>query len=266
MKQLFFGPPALPLFGILHYPPAESAGGEGIVIAPPFANEYFRSYRSNKVLADRLAKLGYFVLRFDYSGTGDSAGDDEDMSLVRWREDLQTSMAQLQEEAGVERIHLVGRRIGAALCIEASTKPEIQRVVLWDPVLNGRDYLAEIKEDHEEFIGMYRRVHRDMKEFQSDLYRFEALGQCFPGDLVDEIETLDLDSALSLSHVRACLIDSSEDQRLQASAQVLEKAGAHIDYRQVVDPWAKDPVNPIRVYLPNAILRAITDWFKVETP
>jgi pimeloyl-ACP methyl ester carboxylesterase len=262
MKQTYFGPPQLPLFGILHSPAKAEPGAVGVVIAPPFANEYFRSYRSLKILGDRLAKLGLFVLRFDFCGTGDSGGDDEDINLLRWREDLLASIEVLRQETGVERVHLVGRRLGAALCLEAAaTIPEIERVVLWDPVLNGHDYVAEILKDQHEFVNSYRRTRRSMQEFESDLYSFEALGQCFPRVFVNQLEELDLESGLALNDVHACFVDSSGDSHREPSSKLLEQAGAKVDYYHVKDALAKDYDNLIRVYLPNPILRTITEWF-----
>ena len=49
-----------------------------MVVCPPLGPEYFNSYRSLRHLADRLAENGVSALRFDYDGTGNSAGQDED--------------------------------------------------------------------------------------------------------------------------------------------------------------------------------------------
>jgi len=259
MKQLFFGPPDLPRFGILHLPPSGEVGDTGVVIAPPFANEYFRSYRSLKVLADRIAKLGYPVFRFELTGTGDAGGDDFDMSLARWREDLAAALEQLRLETGVSRFHLVGRRLGAALCLEVADRPEVDRVVLWDPIRTGKAYLEEMKEEHREFVGMYRGVHGSIREAEGSDFAFEALGQCFTEALVQDFQGWDPLGERDLSAVSALLLDTTVDGAGKAYADQLEAAGASVEYQTPSDPSAKDPTNPIRVYLPNKVLRAITD-------
>jgi len=262
MKQVSFGPPETPLFGLLHSPPPEEQGEFGIVITQPFANEYYRSYRSLKVLADRIAALGFFVLRFDYYGTGDSGGDDEDLGLPRWREDLLASIEFLRQETGVKKTHLIGRRLGGAICMEvASTVSGIERIALWDPVLNGKDYITELQEDHKDFVNVHHRDKWTIPEFKNDMYRFEALGQCFPNTLVDEIEAIQMNPTLKLGGVKICFIDSTPDKRQEPKIKDIERAGAKVDFFNILDSKTKDPLNPIRVYLPNPILRAISTWF-----
>ncbi|MBC8329954.1 MAG: hypothetical protein H8E31_14540 [Planctomycetes bacterium] len=262
MKQLYFGSTDLPRFGILHTPPEGVHGDLGVVIVPPFANEYFRSYRSLKVLSDRIAKLGFPVFRFDYTGTGDSGGDDQDMSLARWREDLADSLSLLGKETGVSRFQLVGRRLGAAMSLEAAAaRSDIERVVLWDPIPSGKEYLEEIVEEHRTFVSMYRGVHGSIRESEDSPFRLEALGQCFPGAFVDELEAWDLRRGLELGSVNAMFIDTTERGELEPYCRALAAAGATVEYQHVHDPARKEPTNPIRVYIPNRVLRTITDGF-----
>src|ERR1051325_66360 len=65
-----------PLFAWLHYPANPS--GHGVVLCAPLGYEQVHAHRSFRVLADQLAAAGVTALRFDYHGTGDSAGRDED--------------------------------------------------------------------------------------------------------------------------------------------------------------------------------------------
>ena len=50
----------------------------GVVIVPPVGYEYWSSHRTLRTLAERLAGQGCCALRFDFDGTGDSAGDQWD--------------------------------------------------------------------------------------------------------------------------------------------------------------------------------------------
>jgi predicted alpha/beta hydrolase len=68
------------LFAVLHEPAGSARAG--IVFCAPILHEYVRSQRLFALLAQALSEHGYRVLRFDYRGTGDSAGTDESFSLT----------------------------------------------------------------------------------------------------------------------------------------------------------------------------------------
>ena len=70
-----------------------------------------RTHKAARQLAMMLAKAGYHLLRFDYSGTGDSAGAGEDVTIAQWLEDIATAADELKETSGVSRIPFVGLRL-----------------------------------------------------------------------------------------------------------------------------------------------------------
>src|SRR5690242_13811216 len=76
-EACYFGPEERPLFGWLHRP-AGAAPRIGLVICNPFGYEAICAHRSLKHFARTAAENGCAALRFDYDGTGDSAGDDFD--------------------------------------------------------------------------------------------------------------------------------------------------------------------------------------------
>lgn len=140
MSALFFGPAGAPLFGYHHEPRGAARGAA--LICPSWGSEYQYAYRALQVLARRLAEHGFHVLRFDYTGTGDSWGDTTDANMVRWREDIAAAARELQALSGQRRLDLVGLRIGAALAASASALLGARRLVLWDPVLDGSGWVA----------------------------------------------------------------------------------------------------------------------------
>src|SRR3954451_13983708 len=75
MTPLFFGSRARRLFGI--YEPGRSGSRvpRAAVLCHPWGQEYIRAHRSMRRLANMLSATGRDTLRFDYFGTGDSAGD-----------------------------------------------------------------------------------------------------------------------------------------------------------------------------------------------
>jgi pimeloyl-ACP methyl ester carboxylesterase len=145
MNPLFFGSSNHPLYGVFHPAIGSNAKKEGVLLCPPFGQEYMRSHRAFRQLALLLNKKGYAVLRFDYRGTGDSSGDIEDTNTDEWLADIQTAAEELKETARVEKIHMVGLRLGAILASAASGNIDISKLVLWDSLRSGLAYDEELQ-------------------------------------------------------------------------------------------------------------------------
>jgi pimeloyl-ACP methyl ester carboxylesterase len=140
---LWFGPTERPLFGWAHLPEGNRARA-GVVLCPPLGPEYNAAYATLRLLAEQLAAEGFVVLRIDYDGTGDSAGEEDDPDrLPAWEASVRHALGLLRE-AGLARLALVGMRFGSALAaLAARSEGGVDCVVLWDPVYSGKSYLAE---------------------------------------------------------------------------------------------------------------------------
>ena len=141
MNPHFFSESSRALFGI--HTPARGLAEIGVVICPPLGQEGLTAHRSLRILADRLADAGVEVLRFDYYGTGDSSGEMRDGDLSLWAGNVRTATQHLREVAPVRRVVLVGLRLGATLALLAEV-PATSRIILWDPVLDGRHFIADL--------------------------------------------------------------------------------------------------------------------------
>lgn len=118
--------------------PARRARG-GILYVHPFAEEMHKSRRTAARQARRLAELGYLVLQVDLLGCGDSAGEFGDARWPLWQSDVRAALAWL--EARVDGpLALWGLRLGATL---ACGIPGVERLVLWQPVTNGEQFLSQ---------------------------------------------------------------------------------------------------------------------------
>lgn len=148
MNPFFFGTRQRRLFGV--YSPARaSASGSGtraVVLCAPWGQEYLRAHRAIKQLATLLNQAGVHVLRFDWFGTGDSAGEMLDASLAGWQADLETAIDELKDTTDAARVGLVGLRLGGALAaaVAARRRKDVDSLVLWDPVVSGEGYLKEL--------------------------------------------------------------------------------------------------------------------------
>lgn len=87
-------------------------------------------------LANRLSLAGLHTLRFDYFGTGDSAGEDCDGDPAGLRADVVTAIETLKDLAATETVTLIGLRAGAnvAAGAVAGLPDAIEALVLWDPI------------------------------------------------------------------------------------------------------------------------------------
>ena len=193
MVPTFFGPAGGRLFGI-HHPPLAAARGEGVVICQPWGHEYIRAHRTLRQLAEHLAEQGFPVLRFDYSGCGDSAGEEGESSVERWVADTHAAIDELKDTARVETVTLVGLRLGATMAARAAAaRADVRRLILWNPVTSGRDYLSHL-------ARLQRRWLKGRPG--SRLFAFaprpsELIGFEMPPALRREIERIDLSTRMT---------------------------------------------------------------------
>ncbi len=129
----------------MYYPPTETGLDSGSVLyVHPFAGEMFASRNIISALARDLAIAGVGVLTVDLYGCGDSGGDFSDARWEIWRYDLAASVHWLQAQ-GQDRISLWGLRLGALLAMDFAVRSQetYERIVLWQPVLTGRNTLTQ---------------------------------------------------------------------------------------------------------------------------
>jgi uncharacterized protein len=148
MIALHFGQPEAPLFGVYHPAATSRAGAHAIVVCNAFGTEYMVSHLALRRMAIALAARGHDVLRFDYFGTGDSTGEQEDISLSQWTSDIGAAVDELSDMSGRTPVTLLGVRLGAGLaCQFAASQPDrIRAVVAWDPIFVGDTYLAWLQQ------------------------------------------------------------------------------------------------------------------------
>src|SRR5829696_10582760 len=114
LQPVYFGPGGS-LFGAFH--PAERPRNRtvGVVMCHPAGHEHLRLQRTFRNIAAALARLGFPVLRFDYSGTGDSFGDGSTATFAAWQADLSAGLDEVMRRARVSRIALIGLRLGGTI-------------------------------------------------------------------------------------------------------------------------------------------------------
>jgi len=173
------------LFTWYHPPPAAVRRRAGIVICPPLGYEYMSSYRALRILAERLAALGFDTLRVDYDGTGNSEGCADDPARVdAWLRTVERAMAEVRRRTESDTMALVGLRAGSILALRAGAAAgSVARIVLWSPFQSGRAYIRELTAtarlsaqddvcDHDAETGINAEGYLFTDETVSDLKRW----------------------------------------------------------------------------------------------
>jgi pimeloyl-ACP methyl ester carboxylesterase len=139
---LLFGEGASPLYGVYHAgsgKPRKTA----VVLANPFGHEAMRAHRAFRQLATALARDGWATLRFDYAGTGDSAGEAPPADLDALAADIGRAIDEVRDLAAVRHVVVVGLRVGADAAVAAATgRRDVRGVVSWDPIVDGAAFVG----------------------------------------------------------------------------------------------------------------------------
>jgi putative redox protein len=114
------------LSGSLQIPDAEVKGG--VVLAHCFTCT--KAYKVVTHLASGIEEAGYAVLRFDFTGLGESEGDFADTSVTTNVEDLEAA-ARYMRQRGFGSCVMIGHSLGgAATLLAASRVPEVRAVAV----------------------------------------------------------------------------------------------------------------------------------------
>lgn len=254
------------LYGVLHQP-AGRQKQQGVVVCPPFGEEYLWSQRALVNFARVMAASGYSVLRFEYMGTGDSEGDFEEVSVQSMISDILAASKMLKDSVErVTSIALVGLRFGATLAVMAADKDEsIRTVTLWDPIMDGASYLRSLLRTN---IATQSAVYREIRQDSEALIQSMRVGktvniegyemswpmfsQAFEIDLTKLLEP-DVEHALLVQIVR------KEGEIDQSYAVLRNQWGCEVAQAVELPFWKE-----IRTYRPRAdnLTRITREWLE----
>lgn len=259
MTPLYFGSPQRRLFGI--YAPASAAARRtrAIVLCPPWGQEYLRAHRSLRQLALRLSAAGFHVLRFDYFGTGDSAGDLEDAGLPGWEADIESAIEELKDMSGAQRVGLVGLRLGATLAARVCTRQrrQIDSLVLWDPVLDGAAHIEELLSLDAALSG--QPAPRPRPEGRPG---WQLLGFALTPTLREQIAQAEALSLVASWPARSLVITSGPVPSLAALREALAQrgqGGAELEHLESEPAWLEHRSSGAGA-IPVALLDRLVGW------
>lgn len=242
-----------------HHLPIGAPRGEAVLLCAPAGHEYSRSHRALRQLASLFAKAGYHAFRFDYFGTGDSAGLYEEADPAEWRHDVAAAIELCRQRAGVASVGLVGARLGASLALQAAQgRRDVPWLILWSPVFDGTVLVAEWRAEHKAVMQGFGQAVADAEG--------EILGFPFTERMAIGLAGLDLLAAppIEVSIKRTLLLHAPEEaapaERLAAGLQ----AGVAVDRRAFEQGavWRQETLEPI---VPFAVLRGMLDWVEARS-
>jgi pimeloyl-ACP methyl ester carboxylesterase len=186
MKPIVFGG----RFGWLH-PGKED---RGVILCNSFGHEYVWTHKGMRHLADELSARGIWVLRFDYRGSGDSAGadgasDQFDTAVA----DVGDAITWLRQETGVTHVTLCGMRLGAAFALLAARQCPVDALALLAPVVSGRSYMRELSVVYKTWFDQLVPFVRAAQPLGGLL---NVLGQVYSKELQAQLGSIDLAASL----------------------------------------------------------------------
>jgi len=264
ITPFYFGPSDKQLFGLYHTPQPGQEQDFGVVLCNPWGQEFVRAHRALSQLGLRLARQGFPVLRFDFYASGDSGGDDADGTLTQWQTDIRAAIQELKRRSRVESVFLAGLRLGAGLAAQvASGRDDVEGLVLWEPVVNGSEYLLDLQAWHEE--KQFHYLNKPEKSADTQ----ELLGFGLHESLLTELARLDLLSMARKPAGRILIIESAATpaEARPSVARLRERfqsLGAKTDYHMIESfkMWTEDPDKGL---VPQLIIQAAVVWLVQET-
>jgi alpha-beta hydrolase superfamily lysophospholipase len=144
---LYFDSGTHRLFGWYHRPNPDKPKDFAVVVCKPFGYEAICAHRSVRAFANAAASVGAPTLRFDYAGTGDSSEIDlQADQLEIWIQDVIAAIREVRRLGGVQRVYLLGFRLGALLAtLAAMRSDDVAGLILIAPILSGRRYVRELR-------------------------------------------------------------------------------------------------------------------------
>ncbi len=239
----FLGEPGSQLFTV-NFEPSTPARGH-IVYLAPFGEEMNRTRSLAAEQARRFAALGYRCTVLDLSGTGDSDGELHDVSLARWRDDIDRTVAS----CGDLPCLLWGARLGALLALDCAARQpgRYPRLLLWQPVTSGKRFITQLLR-----LRVAALASRDLpaettaqiREQLAGGAQVDVAGYALGGQLVADLEGLDVSRLGPLGDVAVDWFEYLPEAGAEAPVGVrkaldaLRQGGARVE----LHPFGSPPV------------------------
>lgn len=243
------------LYGCYHLP-VESHNSSAVLICQPIGHEYERCHRAMRQLAVQSVRKGLAAMRFDYFGTGDSAGNSDEISLSQMRHDIQQAIEACSSRTRAKHLTLIGLRLGATMAAQvACCQDEIDSLVLYAPVFDGETLLHEWQHEQLTFDG--KHSHKSRQAGAEEILGF-PVPEIFSKELANKFLP-----TVSSSSLKRVLILLNEDEMQSAALsewqEMFESHGVVVNVEAIenIAIWKREPMEAI---VPIKAIRRIVQW------
>lgn len=255
------------IFGWLHAPSSYERRGAAIVLCPPLGYEYVCAHRSFRELAVRLADAGFFVLRFDYYGTGDSAGRwDDPGQVTAWLDSIDAAIDEVKTRSRCRQVSLAGMRLGGTLALmSAEARTDVDSVVLWCACPSGRSYARDVRVLSTALAQAEPASVVAPSYPGFDASAIEAVGFALSGATIEELDHLKPEDISRCSAERVLMIERNDLKPNDQLARCIAGTGTIVD-RVTLPGYQEIMVMPLDSVTPQGMLSAIAGWLDNRYP
>jgi alpha-beta hydrolase superfamily lysophospholipase len=268
---LYFESGGNQLFAWLHRPSGPSEANLGVVICKPFGYESICAHRSVREFAQQFAAAGVPALRFDYLGTGDSAEIDENADQIRiWSQDVVAAIHELKSRTGVDRVCLLGIRLGALLAALAAEQCRlVDSLILVGPIVSGKRYLRELRMTQLAGIAMagLGDSEGDPEANRTDPKILEAGGFSLFAPTLQTLARVDLQAAAAPAVRSMLILDNDKLPAAKRWVESLSGAAIELEYKNLPGLIEMAMTAPQFATVPQAMIGAARHWVaRMATP
>jgi alpha-beta hydrolase superfamily lysophospholipase len=193
------------------------------------------------------------VLRFDFPGTGDAAGDAHMPDLVStWEAAIASGIDSLKAQAGCSRVAVVGLRLGALLAAGvAASRDDVAAFVAIAPPASGRAFVREMK--------ALAATSAAMGRADASAGLMEAGGHVLTSAVRDALSLLGPAALDRPPAARVLVIDRDDMPSAAPWIARLAELGVPAE-RQSHPGFADMMLDPHRGAVPQSMVEALVNW------
>ncbi len=246
------------IFGILHRP-LNKEKSPAVLFCHGLAGNKTGRFRLYVELAERLAKEGITVLRFDYRGCGDSEGEFCDITPEDHLSDALVALEHLASLPFINatQIGILGRSFGGPIAVQTAAQSSlIKSIVLWCPMFNGDQWRDQWQLVHSNTIDDASKEEMMMVEGQMGSIQF--FDSFFKIDLSDALKSLhaipllhlhgESDTRINMHHA-----DAFQQSRETSSARSLFRRLPQTDHEFTHRTERQDAINETVYWFVNTL-------------
>ncbi|WP_167285027.1 alpha/beta hydrolase family protein [Marilutibacter alkalisoli] len=246
-EPFYFGELPRSLFGAFHPALGQKSPDhdrQALLVCPPLLQDAIRSHRALWRLGETLSEGGVDTLRFDWFGTGDSAGDDADVLFEGLVDDVGMASEMLASMTAATRMRRFGLRSSALpLLAHAARQRGPVDLVLWDPCLDGGALVEGWRRQQQEQMTVAGRYPYGAPTPDDD----ELMGFAVADVLCDALSGFDGRKVVLPAGSRLLLAEWSPSVDTDAFVAHQLAAGVQVE-RLLLDPDETPPFDQPRLF------------------